>query len=83
LKAGVNDVGGTLMNESITRSAGAVHGQEMTRHDLSSLVEARGRVPRQRTTLYGTPTPERLAAHEAPPSRRSARIALQPVPHRS
>lgn len=81
LKAGVNDVGGTLMNESITRSAGAVHGQEMTAQDLSSLIEALGRVPRQRTTVYGTPTSERLAANQPPASRPAPRFALRPVSH--
>jgi FO synthase len=75
LKAGVNDVGGTLMNESITRSAGAVHGQEMTAKELSCLIQACGRLPRQRTTVYGTPPAERLAAT----ARRAPRFALQPV----
>ena len=79
LKAGVNDVGGTLMNESITRSAGAVHGQEMTTQELSALVEACDRQPRQRTTVYGTPPAERLAANQATAPRRSPRIALVPV----
>ncbi|MGP3790584.1 5-amino-6-(D-ribitylamino)uracil--L-tyrosine 4-hydroxyphenyl transferase CofH [Pseudomonas sp. B392_1p] len=58
LHAGANDAGGTLMNESITSSAGAKHGQEMTPDALTSLIEASGRVPRQRTTLYGSPTRE-------------------------
>ena len=62
LRAGVNDVGGTLMNETITRSAGAIHGQEMPPETLESLIRDIGRVPRQRTTLYGTPTEERRAA---------------------
>lgn len=50
---GVNDLGGTLINESITRAAGAVHGQEMDRDRLEAIIRAAGRVPRQRTTLYG------------------------------
>ena len=62
LKAGVNDVGGTLMNETITRSAGAIHGQEMPPEILESLIRDAGRVPKQRTTLYGTPPEERRAA---------------------
>ena len=53
LDFGVNDVGGTLMNESITRSAGAVHGQEMGRERLEAIIRSAGRVPQQRTTLYG------------------------------
>src|SRR3712207_8431675 len=52
LQAGANDVGGTLMNETISRSAGASHGQEMTADDLESLIHSVGRQPRQRTTLY-------------------------------
>jgi FO synthase len=53
LQAGANDVGGTLMNETISRSAGASHGQEMTPDALESLIHSVGRLPRQRTTLYG------------------------------
>ncbi|SEI53899.1 5-amino-6-(D-ribitylamino)uracil--L-tyrosine 4-hydroxyphenyl transferase CofH [Pseudomonas sp. NFACC07-1] len=56
LLAGANDAGGTLMNESITSSAGAKHGQEMTPEVLADLIESSDRVPRQRTTLYGSPT---------------------------
>jgi FO synthase len=53
LSAGVNDLGGTLMDESISRSAGASHGQEMTPQELESIIISAGRSPRQRTTLYG------------------------------
>jgi len=53
LAAGVNDLGGTLMDESISRSAGASHGQEMTPQEMESIIVSSGRVPRQRTTLYG------------------------------
>ncbi|HVX75966.1 MAG TPA: 5-amino-6-(D-ribitylamino)uracil--L-tyrosine 4-hydroxyphenyl transferase CofH [Bradyrhizobium sp.] len=53
LSAGVNDLGGTLMDESISRSAGASHGQEMTPQEMEQIISAAGRVPRQRTTLYG------------------------------
>jgi FO synthase len=52
LQAGANDLGGTLMNESITRAAGAVHGQEMTVEDMRSVASALGRVLVRRTTLY-------------------------------
>jgi FO synthase len=55
LKAGVNDLGGTLMNESITRAAGAVHGQEMSPQRLEKIIRNTGLIPRQRTTLYSTP----------------------------
>ncbi len=61
LAAGVNDLGGTLMNESITRAAGASHGQEFSPEYLESLIDAAGRVQRQRTTLYGMPEASRIA----------------------
>jgi FO synthase len=62
LAAGANDMGGTLMNESITRAAGAVHGQEMPPESMEELIRSLGRVPRQRTTLYGDASSERKAA---------------------
>src|SRR5438128_533447 len=62
LRAGVNDLGGTLMNESISRAAGASHGEEMPPEAMEALIRSVGRVPRQRTTLYGVPEPERTAA---------------------
>jgi FO synthase len=52
LSAGANDLGGTLMNESITRAAGGVHGQELDAAKLQALARRIGRTPRQRTTLY-------------------------------
>jgi FO synthase len=52
LNAGCNDLGGTLMNESITRAAGATHGQETSPQQMHSLIESAGRLPRQRTTAY-------------------------------
>jgi FO synthase len=58
LAAGANDVGGTLMNESITRAAGAAHGQEMVATAIESMIRSAGRTPVQRTTFYGTPPPE-------------------------
>jgi FO synthase len=62
LRAGVNDLGGTLMNESISRAAGAQHGQEMPPERMEELIRASGRTPRQRTTLYGEPPGERRSA---------------------
>ena len=52
LQAGANDIGGTLMNESITRAAGAKHGQEMKPEVLESTILACQRQPFQRNTLY-------------------------------
>jgi FO synthase len=54
LQAGANDLGGTLMNENISRAAGANHGQELTAAEMEALIRSIGRVPRKRTTLYGT-----------------------------
>ena len=66
LRAGVNDLGGTLMNESISRSAGSEHGQEMPPEAMEALIRASGRVPRQRTTLYADAPAERRAASFGP-----------------
>ena len=60
LRAGADDLGGTLMNESITRAAGGAHGQEMTVDRLHALAASAGRRPWQRTTLY-RPAPVRAA----------------------
>jgi FO synthase len=53
LVAGANDLGGTLMNENISRAAGAEHGQCMDEGALAALVDGLGRRLEQRTTLYG------------------------------
>jgi FO synthase len=66
LKAGVNDLGGTLMNESISRAAGAAHGQELAPADIRALAHRLGRTPRQRGTLYEDVSSERQKAAEAP-----------------
>lgn len=52
LQAGANDLGGTLMNESITRAAGGVNGQEFDVHNIHAVVRSLGRPCRERTTLY-------------------------------
>jgi FO synthase len=62
LNAGCNDMGGTLMNESISRAAGASFGQEMPPEDMEALIRSLGRTPKQRTTLYRDPPPSRIAA---------------------
>jgi FO synthase len=62
LAAGANDLGGTLMNESITRAAGAAFGQELPPRLMQQLIEGIGRVPDQRTTLYGEVPAERVVA---------------------
>ena len=57
LQAGVNDLGGTLMDENISRAAGAAHGQGMEPSDFAALVAPLGRPLAQRTTLYDVPCP--------------------------
>ena len=67
LNAGANDLGGTLMNESISRAAGTEHGQEFSPERMDALIAALGRVPRQRTTLYqDAPAERRAASYQAP-----------------
>jgi FO synthase len=56
LQAGANDLGGTLMDENISRAAGASHGQELDEAEFRSIVEPIGRRLVQRTTLYGRTT---------------------------
>lgn len=93
LAAGSNDFGGTLMSETITRSAGARHGGEMTPQRIETLIREAGRRPRLRTTLYDDAPAERRAAAFAagaldPQSQRPAgaarkgqrgRAALEPI----
>ena len=62
LQAGVNDMGGTLMNESISRAAGTEHGQEFPPAAMCELIKSIGRQPLQRNTLYGPAGAEREAA---------------------
>jgi FO synthase len=69
LNAGVNDLGGTLMNESISRAAGASFGQEMPPQAMEGLIRSLGRTPLQRTTLYG----------DAPAERRTASFGAAPL----
>ncbi len=62
LAGGVDDLGGTLMEETISRMAGSAHGSRKSVEDLEAMVRAAGRAPRQRTTTYGDVPPERHAA---------------------
>ncbi|MBX3510149.1 MAG: 5-amino-6-(D-ribitylamino)uracil--L-tyrosine 4-hydroxyphenyl transferase CofH [Hyphomonadaceae bacterium] len=77
LCAGANDLGGSLMNESITRAAGALHGQEMAPQVLEQLITAAGRQPWMRTTLY-QPAPESQRALALDPPTLSD-LVLRPV----
>ncbi|MGM0981925.1 MAG: 5-amino-6-(D-ribitylamino)uracil--L-tyrosine 4-hydroxyphenyl transferase CofH [Pseudomonadota bacterium] len=71
LAGGVNDMGGTLMNESISRAAGGQHGQEMLPEDLENMIREMGRRPVRRNTLYQTvetfdePVLQRSLSHAA------------------
>jgi FO synthase len=68
LESGANDLGGTLMNESISRAAGTQHGQELPPTEMDALITSINRSPLQRTTLYGTPPADRCrASYLAPP----------------
>ncbi len=53
-------MGGVLMNESITRAAGAAHGQELSAERMQHLISAAGRQPQQRTTLYSAAPSEQV-----------------------
>jgi len=82
LRAGANDLGGTLMNESISRAAGAAHGQEMAPAVMDALITGLGRAPRIRSTLYGHPDPGQVqrayrAGELAPVAERTARDYLR------
>ncbi|CAM9121938.1 unnamed protein product [Phaeothamnion confervicola] len=68
LQAGANDVGGTLMNETITRAAGAEHGQEMPPQEMEALIKGAARIPQQRSTIYGeVPRARILTSFQAAP----------------
>jgi len=60
LQGGCNDVGGTLMEETISRMAGSEHGSFKTPDQIDALITAIGRTPRQRTTAYGSADAERV-----------------------
>jgi FO synthase len=62
LRSGANDLGGTLMEETITRAAGASHGQEMTPAEMERTIRSIDRRPRQRDTFYRTVAEERYRA---------------------
>jgi FO synthase len=80
LNAGANDVGGTLMNESISRAAGTQHGQEMEPARMQAMIRAAGRVPQQRNTVYGAVSEERMrTAEQAAPLLATSTTPIQKV----
>jgi len=76
LQAGANDLGGTLMNESITRAAGGEMGQELPPAHMEEIIRSIGRLPLQRTTLYQPAPQERQ--HTAHNARELQPIVLTP-----
>ncbi|MHA6688455.1 5-amino-6-(D-ribitylamino)uracil--L-tyrosine 4-hydroxyphenyl transferase CofH [Mesorhizobium sp. A556] len=78
LRAGANDLGGVLMDESISRAAGTVHGQEYAPYKMEETIREAGRIPRQRTTFYGTPPQaQRRRSHQAPPLAEKVQASAQ------
>jgi len=75
LQAGCNDMGGTLMDENISRAAGASHGQELDESELRAIVEPLGRPLEQRTTLYGRIQTEGRRLRPPPEAIEADRIA--------
>ena len=67
LNGGANDLGGTLMNESISRAAGSGHGEEFPAAGIESLVTALGRTPRPRLTSYADADPAKIVLAKAAP----------------
>jgi FO synthase len=65
LAGGVDDLGGTLMEETISRMAGSSYGSRKSVEELEALITSAGRTPRQRTTTYGAVSAERYAAARA------------------
>jgi FO synthase len=67
LEPGTNDLGGMLMNESISRAAGTQHGQEFPPAEMDALIRTLGRTPRQRSTLYAAaPLVQQRRSYDAP-----------------
>ncbi|MCW2742275.1 MAG: fbiC [Blastococcus sp.] len=78
LQGGANDLGGTLMEETISRMAGSENGSLKTIAELEAMAAAIGRPARQRTTEYGTPSAERLATARSDEGRRRLTLSITP-----
>ena len=81
LEAGANDLGGTLMNESISKAAGNEHGEELPPARMEALIAGIGREPAQRGALYGEVSNERRRASFAAPA--LAPVVLTPPARRA
>jgi FO synthase len=78
LTGGANDLGGTLMEETISRMAGSENGSLKTIAELEGIAAAIGRPARQRTTEYGTPSAERMATARSEEGRRALTLSITP-----
>ncbi|WP_448638280.1 bifunctional FO biosynthesis protein CofGH [Geodermatophilus sp. URMC 63] len=79
LQGGANDLGGTLMEETISRMAGSENGSLKTIAELEAVAASIGRPARQRTTEYGTPSAERLATARSDEGRRRLTLSITPA----
>jgi len=79
LRAGANDLGGTLMDENISRAAGATHGQAMDAAAFAGVVAPLGRPLEQRTTLYGPVLPSSSLGRFAPSARTNQSSSGRPA----
>jgi FO synthase len=79
LQGGANDLGGTLMEETISRMAGSENGSLKTIAELEAVAASIGRPARQRTTGYGTPSAERIATARSEEGRRRLTLSLSPA----
>jgi FO synthase len=79
LNGGANDLGGTLMEETISRMAGSGNGSLKTIAELEAMAAAIGRPARQRTTDYGTPSAERMATARSEEGRRALTLSITPA----
>ncbi len=79
LRSGANDLGGTLMEETISRMAGSSYGSYRSIRDLEAIAAAAGRPSRQRTTLYGPVPAERVEAGRASDGHLPALLPVLPA----
>ena len=77
LNSGVNDMGGTLMNESISKAAGSIHGQEFTPDRMESFILSANRTPLLRDTLYNKIDKNRMIHQSAISSSMNMQMLLE------
>jgi len=79
LRGGVNDLGGTLMVETISRMAGSQNGSMKTIAELEDIAATVGRPARQRTTEYGVPATERVSTARSDDGRHALTLSVTPL----